>query len=200
MSKNTKKKNAIRFGALAVAALLFLGVFSAWAQGADAQASAEIGEIEVDGIHVTDEADGILLEGSIAGRPGTVNADEESPYSLFEISEDEDEALTGYEYIATVYLTNGAELVEEGVRSLTLEIQLDDGDDDTNGLTETAVLTLDSGQASFTFEWDPPADETIDVDIIGGSWATYPFADFGGTAEDTVDFMIDIEPTRDMSE
>jgi len=179
MSKNTKKKNAIRFGALAVAALLFLGVFSAWALSTQATAEAGIGEISVDGISVDTDAPNTLLEDTIAGRPGNVA----QHGGLFTLEED---GVNEAEFTAIVYLENGADLMEEGLRSLTIDMEAADAEGDT-----TQTLTLENGRVAFYFEEDP-FDTDLDIDINGGSYGTHPFA--GNLGGETVDLMIDVEP------
>jgi len=198
MSKNTKKKNAIRFGAIAVAALLFLGVFSAWALGAQATATAGIGDVEVDGLTVSAAGEGengaTLLEDSIAGRPGTVA----TPYQLYEFNEDENYALNA-EYTAMVYLVDAADLADSGIRYMTLEIGLyEEGDDEEGDDLETVdpiddgVLTLENGHAGFTFDNDTVTVDNLEVHITGGSYGTHPLADLSEAGP--ISFMIDVEP------
>ena len=185
MSKNTKKKNAIRFGAIAIAILIFGGAFSVWALSTQAEATAGVGEIHVDGIDPqegTDAAgDEILLEDSVAGRPGSLN----TPYELYTIDEEGDGALDA-EYTAIIYLTNGDELIDEGIRYMTLDMVLENGD----GEIDTGTLTLENGMAGFNFDGSQ-AGEDLTVDIVGGSYSTHPFADFD---VGEVQFVIDIEP------
>ena len=197
MSKNEKKKNAIRFGAIAVAILIFGGAFSVWALSTQATASAGIGDVEVDGITV-DPAnnDDVLLENSIAGRPGSLDASDDEPFELYDISEDDGEdgtgALDNYEYVATVYLLNGAELVDAGMRHLTLEMELVD---DANGdePVDTGAVTLEGGRATFVFDAE---DIDATIQITGGAFGTYPFADFEDV--ENVEFIIDVEPGQEI--
>ena len=189
MSKNTKKKNAIRFGAIAIAILIVGGAFSVWALSTQATATAGIGEIHVDGIDPSagDDSGTELLQDSVAGRPGSLN----TPYELYTIGEDGDGALNA-EYTAVIYLTNGDELIDAGIRYMTLDMELND-DDDTTDPIDTGTLTLENGMAGFIFDAETEDMGTgLTVDIVGGSYSTHPFADF--TEVDNVQFVIDIEP------
>jgi len=175
MSKNTKKKNAIRFGAIAIAILIVGGAFSVWALSTQAEASGTIGEVMEDGIEVSpgDDDGTELLEDSVAGRPGTVN----TPFELYTI--DDTDALDGADYVAIVYLVNGAELMDEGMRYLTLDFEF-------NGQEQT--LTLENGRVAFEFtEGDLNGEES--VEITGGSYGSHPFAEFN----EDVEFVIDVE-------
>lgn len=192
MNKNEKKKNAIRFGALAVAILLFAGVFSVWALSSQAIAEGEIGDIHVEGLDAQLEsefdADNPLLEDSFAGRPGRVNDGQ-----LFQI---EAEGEFTADYTAAVHLINGADLMDEGLRYLTVDMALveDSGDlPDPIPEEQTGTLTLENGRAVFHLEEDTftTEDDTRDVVVLGGTYGTYPFADFG--AETTVELMLDVE-------
>ncbi|MFP4001696.1 MAG: hypothetical protein ACLFU5_07335 [Thermoplasmata archaeon] len=190
MSKNTKKKNAIRFGAIAIAILIFGGVFSVWALSTQATASAEVGDISSDdltvdpGTDTVDEGDTTLLQTSVAGRPGSVSTD----YELFSI-DDSDVVGTDFEesdYSAIVYLTNGDDLIEDDVRHLTLDLVLEDTDGDE---LDSHTLTLENGRAALEFTGgDIDAGSVM---IEGGSYGTYTFID---TLSTQPSFMIDVEP------
>ena len=199
MSKNTKKKNAIRFGAIAIAILIVGGAFSVWALSTQAEAQAGIGEIEVDGITVEpgEDSEDELLEDSIAGRPGSLNLEDAEgnfdPFELYDIGDDDDDgALENYEYVATVYLLNGAELVDAGMRHLTLEMELVDVDGNE---VDTGAVTLEGGRATFVFDAE---DIDATIQITGGAFGTYPFADFEDV--DNVEFIIDVEPGQELDE
>ncbi|MBS3817787.1 MAG: hypothetical protein KGY76_09530 [Candidatus Thermoplasmatota archaeon] len=191
MNRNAKKKNAIRFGAIAIAILIFGGVFSVWALSTQATATAGIGSIQVDGIKVSEgfnaKNDYELLEDSVAGRPGSLNASDDNPYELYNISETTDGALQA-NYTAIVYLANGAELLDAGMRTMILDMNLTySGTTIGNG-----TLTMENGKAAFTFNasnYDPANEMT--VDIVGGSYSTHPWANFNGH---DVKFVIDIAP------
>ncbi|MFW6064907.1 MAG: hypothetical protein ACOC8Y_04965, partial [Candidatus Natronoplasma sp.] len=128
MSKNAKKKNAIRFGAIAIAILIFGGVFSVWALSTQATASAEVGDISSDDLVVDPGTDTVdeggdtnLLQASVAGRPGSVA----TGYELFSIDDSSIPTdFEGSDYSAIVYLTNGDDLIEDDVRHLTLDLVL----------------------------------------------------------------------------
>ncbi|MFW6144754.1 MAG: hypothetical protein ACOC55_04205 [Candidatus Natronoplasma sp.] len=191
MNKNEKKKNAIRFGALAVAILIFGGIFSVWALSTQATADAWVGDISSDDIVVEageNTAQGTnekaLLQTSVAGRPGSVATD----YELFSI---DDSAVVGTDfegsdYSAIVYLTNGDALIEDDVRHLTLDLVLEDSNE---GELDSHTLTLENGRAALEFTGgDIDAGSVM---IEGGSYGTYTFIDTLGTQPS---FMIDVEP------
>ncbi|MBS3817488.1 MAG: hypothetical protein KGY76_08010 [Candidatus Thermoplasmatota archaeon] len=180
--KNDKKKNAIRFGALAVAILIFGGIFSVWALSTQATAEGQVGYVQPEGISVSaGGSDGDqLLAPSVAGRPGQVN----HPFELFNI--DASDAV-GAEYDAIIYLTNGADLMDDGLRYMTLDIALNNTDTNTNIGTQT--LTLENGRVNFTFK--PGAIDSFGkVEITGGTYGSYTFS---GNIAGPVEFMIDVE-------
>ncbi len=200
INKNEKKKKVIRFGAIAVAIMIFGGVFSAWAFSTQAPATAGIGEILVDGLTVEPGAnaseDETLLEDSWAGSAGTVNANDTDPYELYDIGEGEEDALDEATYTSTVYLMNGADLMDAGIRYLTLDMNLTDHEGET---IDNHTLTLENGRVQFTFTAeDLGGSGNIDgsVNITGGSYGTHTFASFD-TIE-SVEFLIDIEPGVDL--
>lgn len=180
MSKNQKKKNAIRFGVIAVAILLFAGTLSVWALSTQATATAGVGTVQPDGITVSQGSGSgsQLLENSIAGKPGTVN----TPFELYTI--DDSEAVAT-DYTAIVYLTNGADLMDEGLRYMTLDIELQD---DEGATVDSHTLTLENGRVAFNFTAGDI--DSGSVTITGGTYGSYyPWADISSD----VSFLIDVE-------
>jgi len=172
MSKNTKKKNAIRFGALAVAALIFLGVFSAWALSTQATATATVGDV-AEGGQIDDISTGsVNFEDTIAGRPGDITDGTLFTIEFEDVEEGEDPIADTYEVV--VYL---ADTELDGIRTFAMDFDN----------TEEA-LTLENGRIAF--EVDFVDGGSVDVDVTGGFYHAYLFQE----TTENIDFMIDVEP------
>lgn len=173
--KNDKKKNAIRFGAIAVAALLFVGIFSAWALSTQATADVTVGDVADDiGIESIDTPGDVTFEDTFAGRPGNIDGG-----NLFTINFEDD---TAESYTAIVYLSETEDL--DGIRTFGMEfedtagVEFLDGDD---------TLTLENGRIALEID---PAEDPVEITVDGGFYHAHPFADL----PEDIEFMIDIEP------
>lgn len=160
------KKNAIRFGAVAIAILIFGGAFSVWALSTQATATAGVGDVDEDiGIESINTPGDVEFEDTFAGRPGEIDGG-----NLFTIEFD-DNARDAYS--AVVYL---AETDLEGLRTFAMDF----GDGIGN-------LTLENGRVEFEIE---DTEGSYDINVNGGFYHAHPFQDL----PDDIQFMIDIEP------
>ncbi len=173
--KNDKKKNAIRFGAIAVAALLFVGIFSAWALSTQETATAEVGIGDAPpGLEINDAGPGDLISDGIQGRPDSVNEE----VDLFTVAKEEDNLFDG-NYEVTVSIVNIDEIKNE-YRYLNLDLEADESD--------AGYLTLENGRVSFAIDSTDIEDgDEVTISVEGGS---YQAIDDTATS---VEFLIDVE-------